>query len=182
MDQSSIWPELSIVKWKDTCATVHMWTQVIGKIRTVQMPWINHSWHTTLYVTPRGLTTLAIPHGQRTFQIEFDFADHQLAVTSSDEDSRVIKLEAMSVADFYGQVMSSLEELNLPVEIHARPNEVDPAVPFERDFEHASYNAQYVGRFRRALVQTDRVMKQFEPDSEASAAQFTFFGEALTWP
>ena len=175
MDQSSIWPDLSITKWKDTCATVHMWTQVIGKIRTVQMPWINHSWHTTLYVTPRGLTTLAMPHGQRTFQIEFDFVDHQLVVTSSDGPSRVIKLEPMSVADFYGQVMSSLEKLNLPVQIHARPNEVDPAVPFERDFEHVSYNAQYVDHFRQALVQTDRVMKQFRAGFRGKCSPVHFF-------
>jgi hypothetical protein len=175
MNQSSIWPDLSIANWKDTCATVHMWTQIIGKIRTAQMPWINHSWHTTLYVTPRGLTTLAMPHGQRTFQIEFDFVDHQLAVTSSDGDSRVIKLEPMSVADFYGHVMSSLEELNLPVRIHARPNEVDPAIPFERDFEHASYDAQYVDRFRHALVQTDRVMNQFRAGFRGKCSPVHFF-------
>ena len=81
---SSSWPELSIAAWKDTCATLHMWTQIVGKIRTAQMPWTNHSWHVTLYVTPRGLTTLAIPYGQRTFQIDFDFVDHRLLLTSSD--------------------------------------------------------------------------------------------------
>ncbi len=175
MNPSSVWPELSIAQWKETCATVHMWTQIIGKIRTAQMPWINHSWHTTLYVTPRGLTTLAMPHGERSFQIEFDFVDHRLAVTSSDGASGAVTLEPMSVAHFYGRVMSSLAELNLAVQIHARPNEVDPAVPFEQDHDRASYDAEYVGRFRQALVQVERVMNQFRAGFRGKCSPVHFF-------
>ncbi len=175
MNPSSAWPDLSIAQWKDTCATLHMWTQIVGKTRTVQMPWINHSWHTTLYVTPRGLTTLAMPHGERTFQIDFDFVDHQLAISASDGASRTIKLQPMSVADFYGHVMSTLEELKLPVRIHGAPNEVDPAIPFRQDTEHASYDAASVDRLRQALIQTDRVMHQFRAGFRGKCSPVHFF-------
>ncbi len=170
-----VWPELSIASWKDTCATLHMWTQIVGKIRTTQMPWANHSWNCTLYVTPRGLTTLAMPHGQRTFQIDFDFVDHRLLIASSNGAVDHLELAPMSVADFYARLMQKLSEMNLPVEIHASPNEVDPAIPFEQDQEHASYDADSVDRFRQAIVQVDRVMKQFRAGFRGKCSPVHFF-------
>ena len=161
MNKSPSWPELSIADWKDTQATLHMWTQIVGKIRTVLMPWTNHSWHVTLYVTPRGLTTLAMPHGQRTLQVDFDFVDHRLLLTSSDGGSEHVDLGPMSVADFYGCVTNALKQLAINVEIHGKPNEVDPCIPFAEDTQHNAYDATSVDRLRQALVHTDRVMKQF---------------------
>jgi hypothetical protein len=166
---------LSIARWKETCATVHMWTQIVGKIRTVQMPWINHSWHTTLYVTPRGLTTLAMPHEQRSFQIDFDFVAHRLYVSSSEGPPKTIELSPMSVAQFYARVMSALDEMGLAVEIHAWPNEVEPSIPFEQDVEHDSYDAASVDRFRQALVQVDRVMKRFRAGFRGKCSPVHFF-------
>jgi len=171
----STWPDLSIADWKDTCATVHMWTQVIGKIRTSQMPWINHSWHTTLYVTPRGLTTLAMPYDERTLQIDFDFIDHRLLLYSSDGGARSIELSPMSVAEFYARVLRTLDEMGLPIKIHGKPNEVDPSVPFAEDREHDAYDAASVDRFRQALVQTERVMQQFRSGFRGKCSPVHFF-------
>jgi hypothetical protein len=127
------WPELPWEPWKETAATLHMWTQIVGKIRMVQTPWINHSWHVTLYVSPRGLTTSAIPYGERTFQIDFDFIRHELLITTCDNESRIVPLEPQTTADFYSQVMQALRELDLEVEFYARPNEVEEAIPFAED-------------------------------------------------
>lgn len=175
MNESSTWPELSIASWKDTCATLHLWTQIVGKIRTVQMPWTNHSWHATLYVTPRGLTTLAMPHGQRSFQVDFDFIDHRLLLTSSDGASQHIDLGPMSVADFYGCVTSALNQMDIDVKIHGSPNEVDPSIPFAEDTEHDAYDAASVTCFHQALVRTDRVMKQFRAGFRGKCSPVHFF-------
>lgn len=175
MNKSSNWPELSIADWKDTQATLHLWTQIVGKIRTVQMPWTNHSWHVTLYVTPRGLTTLAMPYLQRTFQVDFDFIDHRLLLASSDGASQQFELEPMSVADFYGRVTNALEQMDIKVEIHGKPNEVDPSIPFAKDTEHNAYDAESVDRLRQALVQTDRVMKQFRAGFRGKCSPVHFF-------
>ncbi len=169
------WPELTIADWKDTCATVHMWTQIIGKIRTLQVPWTNHSWHTTLYVTPRGLTTLAMPHGERTFQIDFDFVDHRLLITTSDGGLSDIKLEPMTVADFYAKVMQQLETLGVAVLIHGRPNEVDPNPRFDQDTEHHAYDADAIARFRQAVASADRVMKKFRAGFRGKCSPVHFF-------
>lgn len=175
MNESSCWPELSIASWKDTQATLHMWTQIVGKIRTTLMPWTNHSWHVTLYVTPRGLTTLAMPHGHRTLQVDFDFIDHRLLFTSSDGTSQHIELRPMSVADFYGGVTSVLQQMGFNVKIHGKPNEVDPCVPFAEDTQHNAYDAASVDRLRLALVQTDRVMKQFRAGFRGKCSPVHFF-------
>lgn len=175
MNKSSIWPELSIANWKDTQATLHLWTQIVGKIRTAQMPWTNHSWHVTLYVTPRGLTTLAMPYLQRTFQVDFDFIDHRLLLTSSDGASQHIDLKPMSVADFYGRVTSALKHMDINVEIHGKPNEVDPSLPFAVDTEHNTYDAEGVERFHQALVQTDRLMRQFRAGFLGKCSPVHFF-------
>ncbi len=175
MDGSAAWPELRIADWNETCATVHMWTQIVGKIRTVQMPWINHSWHCTLYVTPRGLTTLSMPHGQRSFQIDFDFIDHRLLIQSNDGAQQSINLAPMTVAGFYKQVTVALNGMNLPVQIHGQPNEVDPSIPFASDVEHKSYDAEAMGRLHQALVQTDRVMQQFRAGFRGKVSPVHFF-------
>jgi len=138
-----------------------MWTQIVGKIRLSLSPWVNHSWHVTLYVTPRGLTTSPIPHGLRIFDIEFDFIDHKLEIRTSDGRRREIVLAAETVAEFYANVMSALNQLELPVSIHTTPNEVMDAIPFERDQVHRTYHPEHARRFWRVLVQVDRVFKEF---------------------
>ena len=155
------WPPLPFADWRDTCATLHLWTQVVGKVRLVQSPWTNHSWHVTLYVTPRGLTTSPIPHGTRTFSIDFDFIDHRLIVETSDGGVRTLPLRPQTVADFYAAVMAALADLEVPVRIHTTPNEIPDAIPFEQDRQHAAYDAAAVTRFWRALIQVDRVFKVF---------------------
>src|ERR1700731_4619126 len=130
---SGTWPALPFEAWKDTYATLHMWTQVVGKIRLSLTPWTNHSWHVTLYLTARGLTTSPIPHPAGIFEIRFDFIDHELRILKSDGAARTIELQPQSVAKFYQAVMKALNELDLPVTINTTPNEVEPAIPFEKD-------------------------------------------------
>jgi len=156
-----IWPELNYAEWKDTLATLHMWTQIVGKIRLTLTPWTNHSWHVTLYLTSRGLTTSPIPHGSATFEIRFDFIDHQLRILKSDGGQRSLELKARGVADFYKAVMAALNELDLAVKIDITPNEIQNPIPFDRDEQHHSYDPEYANRFWRVLVQVDRVFKEF---------------------
>ncbi|KIF83745.1 hypothetical protein TSA66_00500 [Noviherbaspirillum autotrophicum] len=155
------WPELPYEAWRDTCETLHMWTQIVGKIRKVQSPWVNHSWNVPLYVTAHGLTTSPIPYGNRLFQIDFDFVDHQLAIQCSDAPTEVIPLVPRSVADFYHQLFSRLSALGLDIKIHGAPNEVLNPVPFQEDTKHASYDSEAANRFWQVLAQADRVFKQF---------------------
>jgi hypothetical protein len=172
---SDRWPELPFEAWKETMATLHMWTQIVGKIRLAQTPWVNHSWHVTLYVTPRGLTTSPIPCGELTFQIDFDFIEHVLRVTTSDDDARVVPLKPQPTAEFYAAVKHALGELKLDVDFHGRPNEVDPAIPFAEDREHASYDPAAVQRFWRALLQVDRVFKRFRARFAGKCSPVQFF-------
>lgn len=172
---SSHWPALPWTEWKETAATLHMWTQIVGKVRMVGMPWINHSWHVTLYVSPRGLTTGPIPHGERTFQIDFDFIRHRLDITTSEGESRALPLEPQTTADFYHRLMSALAELGLAVEIFARPNEIEPAIPFAEDRVHAAYDPESVNRFWRALVQVDRVFTAFRAGFRGKSSPSHFF-------
>lgn len=160
-DASNQWPALHFAEWKDTAVTLHMWTQIIGKIRLTLSPWTNHSWHVTLYVTSRGLTTSPIPHGAHTFEIQFDFIDHQLLIDKSDGARRTIPLKPQSVAEFYRAVMKALGDLKLPVTINTTPNEIENPIPFDQDEEHRSYDGEYANRFWRVLVQSDRVFKEF---------------------
>ena len=175
MNRDDQWPHLSFEKWRDTYATLHMWTQIVGKIRLAQTPWINHSWHVTLYVTARGLTTSPIPHGGSMFEINFDFVDHHLRIDSSDGGQRAIELRPRSVADFYLAVMSALTELELPVSINTMPNEIQDPIPLDRDEEHRSYDAEYANRFWRVLVQADRVFKDFRSDFCGKCSPVHFF-------
>lgn len=173
--KSDQWPSLPFQEWKDTYATLHMWTQIVGKIRLVQTPWINHSWHTTLYLTSRGLTTSPIPYGNRIFEIYFDFIDHKLLIQTNDGGTKTISLVPRSVADFYNELFAKLAELKLQVKIHTTPNEVATPIPFEEDFEHASYDAEYANRFWRALVQADRVFKRFRARFIGKCSPVHFF-------
>jgi hypothetical protein len=174
-ERSEFWPALPYSDWAATASTLHMWTQIVGKIRLSLTPWINHSWHVTLYVTSRGLTTSPIPHGLRTFEIRFDFIDHELRILSSTGEGRTLKLRAQSVARFYGEVMSALEALQLPVRINLLPNEIENPIPFDQDEEHRSYDAESANRFWRVLVQTDRVFTQFRSRFCGKCSPIHFF-------
>jgi hypothetical protein len=138
-----------------------MWTQIVGKIRLTLSPWTNHSWHVTLYVTSRGLTTSPIPHGSDTFEMQFDFIDHELLIDKSDGARRKLELKPQSVAEFYRMVMKTLNDLGLSVTINTMPNEIENPIPFDQDEQHRSYQAEYANRFWRVLVQSDRVFKEF---------------------
>jgi hypothetical protein len=169
------WSDIPLAAWRDTCATLHLWTQIVGKIRLVRSPWLNHSWHTTLYVTARGLTTSPIPHDSRTFEIEFDFTAHRLDIRSSDGRSEQIELRQQSVARFYKLVMDALQRLDLNVRITRKPSELVDPIPFAEDEVHRSYDAEYVHRFWLALVQIDRVFKIFRTRFIGKASPVHYF-------
>ncbi|MCP6760086.1 MAG: DUF5996 family protein [Fischerella sp. CENA71] len=171
----TIWPSLPVAAWQDTYATLHLWTQIIGKIRLALAPKINHWWHSTLYVTPRGLTTSSIPYETRTLEISFDFLEHQLLFDTSDGIRRTIALVPRSVADFYQDVMGTLSAIDVPVRIWTMPQEVDQPIPFEQDHVHAAYDPQYAQRFWRILVQADRVMKIFRSRFIGKSSPVHFF-------
>lgn len=158
---TNAWPELPLEEWRDTYATLHLWTQIVGKIRLVQTPWINHSWHVPLYVTATGLTTSTIPYGARGFQIDFDFICHQVIVQVSDGGSARLALEAQSVATFYRRIMETLGALGIEVRIHRRPSEIPDAILFHEDEVHRAYEPEYVNRFWRILLQSQRVFTLF---------------------
>jgi hypothetical protein len=169
------WPDLPLEPWRDTNATLHMWTQVVGKIRLELMPWMNHSWHVPLYVTARGLTTTPMPVDGRALQIDFDFRDHRLLIATSDGAERSLALEPRSVADFYAEVMASLRALGVEVKINTRPVEVEDPIPFEQDERHASYDAEQVERFSRALVQANSVLLDFRSRFLGKCSPVHFF-------
>lgn len=169
------WPSLPLKEWQDTYATLHMWMQIVGKIRLVQSPMLNHWWNCTLYVTSRGLTTSPIPYRTRTFEIDFDFIDHHLDIQTSDGATRIIALAPCSVADFYRELMATLRSLGIEVDIQATPDEVPNPIPFAEDDEHASYDAEYANRFWRILVQVDRVFKKFRSRFIGKSSPVHFF-------
>ena len=170
-----VWPSLPFEAWSENYATLHRWTQIVGKIRLAQSPWVNHGWHVTLYVTATGLTTSAIPYGDRTFQIDFDFVKHGLAIHTSDGGNGALALEAQSVAAFYARLMQELGKLGLHVRIHPKPNEVADAIRFDQDEAHCSYDREYANRFWRILVQSDRVFKQFRARFIGKSSPVHFF-------
>jgi hypothetical protein len=173
-DRSS-WPVLRYEEWKDTQATLHLWTQIVGKIRLVQTPWVNHSWHVALYVTARGLTTSLIPYGSRTFEMEFDFLDHDLVIRTGEGAVERVELAPRTVADLYEDVFARLRGLGLDIRINTMPNEVPNAIPFERDRVHATYDAEHATRFWHALVQADRVFKAFRSRFIGKSSPVHFF-------
>jgi hypothetical protein len=166
------WPQLPLEAWNETYATLHLWTQIVGKVRMARSAWCNHSWHVTLYVTPRGLSTLSIPHGARSFQIDFDFVDHRLTIDSSHQARRSMPLDSQSVA---ARLMRTLDELELPVRICKKPNEVADPIPFDGDEVHRAYAPEYAYRFGRILVQVDRVFKQFRSRFIGKCSPVHFF-------
>ena len=170
-----VWPELALAAWKDTYATLHLWTQIVGKIRLMQTPWLNHSWHVVLYVTPRGLTTSTIPYGNRAFQIDFDFIDHTLRISTSDGTRKEVQLYPRSVADFYAEVMHSLAELGLKIRINEMPNEISDAIPFSKDHVHGSYDHDYAERHWRILLQAERVLFKFRTGFIGKCSPVHFF-------
>ncbi|HBL57596.1 MAG TPA: hypothetical protein DDZ80_03280 [Cyanobacteria bacterium UBA8803] len=172
---TDIWPSLPLEAWQDTYATLHMWTQIIGKIRFAQTPWINHSWHIPLYVTAWGLTTSTIPYGGRVFQIDFDFIDHGLLIQTSEGTRRTIALYPRSVANFYHSVMETLEALDIHITINTKPNEVPDSIRFEQDETHAAYDADYANRFWRVLLQSDRVFREFRSHFCGKVSPVHFF-------
>ncbi len=175
-----VWPELPpLTDWEDTLATVHLWSQIVGKIRLELSPRVNHSWGCTLYVTARGLTTSPIPYDTGTFAIDFDFVEHALRVTTSDGPMHSFALESMPVAEFYRRTMATLDGLGIRVAIYASPVEVVEAIPFADDTAHASYDADAVHRFWRALVMADRVFKRFRAGFIGKASPVHFFWGAF---
>ncbi len=170
------WPELPLDAWKDTYATLHRWTQIVGKIRTELTPPVNHWWHVPLYVTPRGLTTSAIPYQGRLFEMEFDFLAHELAVRVSDGDAAAVALEPRSVADFYREVMARLTELGIDVEIWTQPVEIPvDAIPFPEDHQHASYDSEYVERLHRILIGVHTALSEFRGGFIGKSSPVHFF-------
>jgi hypothetical protein len=169
------WSSLPVAAWQDTYETLHLWTQIVGKIRMALAPKINHWWHSTLYVTPRGLTTSVMFYGTRTIQISFDFLDHQLHIETSDGITRRIPLVPRSVADFYQDVMGTLRAIGIEVRIWTMPQEVQDPIPFEQDDKHAAYDPEYAQRFWRILVQANRVMTAFRSRFIGKCSPVHFF-------
>lgn len=171
----SLWPELAYPKWRDTAATLQLWTQIVGKVRLALTPWINHGWQVPLYVTARGLGTSPIPAGGETFEIEFDFIEHRLVVRTSSGAQRVLALQPQSVADFYHQLMDVLRGLGIAVTINEMPNEVPDPTPFSKDRFHHSYDAGAAHAFWRVLIQADRLFKHFRSGFLGKVSPVHFF-------
>ena len=169
------WPALPLEAWKDTRDTLHMWMQIVGKIRLKLAPPLNHWWQVPFYVTSRGLTTSPIPFGDRTFDITFDFTDHVLVVQTSDERSEFIPLRPRPVADFYRDLMATLGRLAIDIKIWTVPSEVPAPIRFEEDRQHASYDAASANRFWRILLATDVILKEFRARFVGKASPVHFF-------
>jgi hypothetical protein len=169
------WPELPLAAWQDTCDTLHLWTQIVGKARLAQTPWINHAWHVVLYVTARGLTTSPIPYHGRAFQIDFDFIDHVLWVRTSDGHFRQIMLTPKSVAEFFSELLTALTELGLDVHISTMPCEIADCIPFDQDNTHGSYDRDYANRFWRTLLSTHEVLRRFRSGFIGKVSPVHFF-------
>ena len=165
------WPSLPLEAWSETYATWHLWSQIVGKVRLAQTPWLNHAWHATLYVTARGLTTSPIPHGSRTFEIGFDFVDHRLTVQTSDGGTGGFALEPMTVATFYARLLQELGRLGVPVQIHRTPNEVPDPIPFDLDDTHRAYHRDTPAGSGASSCRPIACSKPFAPGSAASAAR-----------
>ena len=169
------WPELPYTAWKNTRDTLHLWTQVVGKVRLTLTPWLNHSWHVALYVTSRGLTTSPIPWRGGGFQIDFDFIDHVLWVRLSEGQFRQVMLKPMSVAEFYEDVMIALRELGIEAPITTMPCEIADCIPFDEDTVHAAYDADYAHRFWRVLLAAQEVFAHFRTGFLGKASPVHFF-------
>ncbi len=169
------WPRLPLAEWQDTYATLHMWTQIVGKVRLAQAPMVNHWWQVPLYVTTRGLTSSPIPYESDSFEISFDFLDQQLRVQTSNDTIRTLALKPRSVADFYHEFMQTLHDLGLEVKIWTMPVEVQDPIPFDKDHEHRSYVPEQAQRFWRILRQADRVLQRFRGGFLGKSSPVHFF-------
>ena len=180
MTAPNLWPELPLAEWKDTYETLHMWTQIIGKIRLALTPRQNHWWNTTLYVTPKGLTTSPMPYKEgRHLRIDFDFISHVLLIETSEGSTRAVALRPRSVADFYQEIMSALSSLAMPVTIWTTPVEVPDRTPFEKDEKHASYEPEYAHRFWRILLEISKVLSEFRSRFTGKVSPVHFFWGAF---
>ena len=173
------WPELPVADWSPTRDTLQLWTQVVGKVRLARTELMSHWWNVPLYVTARGLTTSLMPAGERGFQIDFDFVDHRLDVAVTDGTRQTMSLEPMPVADFYGRLMASLDELGLATPIWTMPVEIPDAIPFDVDHDHTAYDPVHANAFWRALVQMDRVFEQFRARYVGKVSPVHLFWGAL---
>jgi hypothetical protein len=168
------WPRLRLSDWPETRDTLHMWTQIIGKVRMAHAPLVNHWWPATHSVSPRGLTTSAVPHASGSFDVEFDFVDHQLRIRAGD-GGRAVSLAGKPVVEFYAETMNALRSLGIDTRIRATPNEVDPAIPFAEDHRHTSYDPHAAELFWRQLLQADRVLGQFRAGFVGKSSPVHFF-------
>jgi hypothetical protein len=173
------WPQLSYPQLKDTVATVQLWTQIVGKIRLKKTPWLNHSWHVTLYVSPRGLSTQSIPYGEGSFQIDFDFIAHQLLITCSSGERQIMDLYPRTVASFYKEIFEKLALLKIEVAIYAKPNEIDPAIPFAEDEVHSAYDKTQIALFHQALLNINTIFTQFRAKFTGKCSPVHFFWGAF---
>ena len=173
------WPELPYEAWKPTYETLHMWTQIVGKIRLARMPWLNHTWQVTLYPTARGLATGRMPYGAGAFEIEFDFVAHELRVGTSTGERREIALVPMPVSQFYASLMDALAALRVPVLIYRNPSEVENPIPFDEDDVHQSYDADYANRCWRILCAVTDVLGRFRSRFYGKASPVHFFWGAF---
>jgi hypothetical protein len=174
-----VWPALPQAEWSDSCATLQLWMQVVGKVRLALTPAVNHTWNVTLYPTVRGLTTSPMPHGGRMLQIDFDFIDHALLLQTSDGGRATIALGAMTVAAFYGKVMAALDGLGASVRIWRMPVEIAEPVAFDQDFTHQAYDGEYVQRWWRVLLQATRVIEMFRARFTGKVSPIHLFWGAL---
>ena len=174
-DRPECWPSLPLDSWKDTYATLHMWTQIVGKVRLSLTPLMNHWWNVPLYVTVRGLTTSRIPYGDRSFELWFDFIHHQLVLHTSDGGMKTLLLKPRSVADFYDEFMSMLRSSGIEVKIWRMPVEVPNPIAFDEDREHASYDPEAVEKFWRILLSADSVFNQFRSGFIGKSSPVHFF-------
>jgi hypothetical protein len=173
------WPALPLSEWKDTYETLHRWTQIIGKIRLTLSPPMNHWWNTTLYVTRRGLTTSPMPYKEQCLQIDFDFIDHILLIRSTKDSPKTIALRPQSVADFYHEVMGTLESIGMPITIWTTPVEIQDRTPFEKDEKHAAYNPEYAQRVWHIMAEVSRVLEEFRSQFLGKVSPVHFFWGAF---
>lgn len=174
-DTRLLWPDLPLASWSSTVSTLHMWTQIVGKVRLALTPHLNHWWQVPLYVSVRGVSTSAIPYGPRVFEIEFDFLDHNLAIRDNTRATKMVPLYPRSVADFYREFTAVLRAMDIDVKIWPKPVEVPDPIPFPDDVAHASYDAEAVSKFHRILLSVDSIFKEFRGDFVGKASPVHFF-------
>ena len=180
-ETAELWPPLPYEAWSETLDTLHLWTQIVGKVRLVLSPPLNHWWQVPLYVTPRGLTTSSIPYQQSSFEVVFDFIGHDLLILTSEGTSKSFPLIPRSVAEFYREFIASLQSLGIRVAINTLPNEVKNPIACDQDHVHASYDPVYANRFWRILLQVDQNFKMFRSHFIGKCSRSTFSGGALIY-